>query len=162
MEASLWEPASSPARARSDHQHRAFRWTEQTGLVNLGLLPDGATALPRSAATGVTADGAIVVGTATSTRNQGAFLWTEANGMQSLWDVLTTDYGLDLTDWQLTRAEGISADGTALIGSGLYQGLHQAWHVQLNAVPEPTALGLLAAAAVLVRVQAVSHKSERR
>jgi len=144
---------------RSDHRRRAFRWTDETGLVDLGLLPDGATAAPSSFAFGVTSDGSIIVGGATSTRNQGAFLWTEADGMQSLWDILTADYGLNLSEWQLTSAEGISADGTAIIGVGLYQGQRQAWHVQLMAVPEPAALGLLATVGCWL---GLGHQSRRR
>ena len=54
----------------------AFRWTEGSGFQTLGLLPDG----NGSAALGVSADGAVVVGTA----GLEAFRWTEADGMQGL------------------------------------------------------------------------------
>lgn len=136
---------------RAEHQQRAFRWTNQTGLVDLGLLPDAGTALPSSFASGVTADGNTAVGRATSTRNQGAFLWTETAGMRSLWDVLRMDYGLDLSDWQLRSAEGISADGTVIIGTGMYKGVSQPWHVELVSIPEPSGFVLVAASWLVVR-----------
>ena len=76
----------------------AFRWTQTTGMVNLGTLP-GATF---SIADAVSADGSVIVGTSTST----AFIWDTTHGMQNLKTDLIANYGLgsELQGWQLTEA----------------------------------------------------------
>jgi hypothetical protein len=64
----------------------------------------------------------------------GAFIWTAANGVQRLSDVLTQD-GIDLTGWRLLSANAISADGQVIWGAGagpLGQGI---W---VAILPEPS------------------------
>lgn len=75
---------------------RAFRWTQAAGMTSLGPLS--------SEATGVSADGSVIVGWATGL---GAFRWTQATGMTSL-GVLNG--GLQ------SRANAISADGLVIVG----------------------------------------------
>ncbi len=78
---------------------RAFRWNMQTGMQDLGALGGD-----WSEATDVSADGTIVVGWSYDSNNiYRAFKWTEATGMQ----------GLGAGDY--SKANGISADGTAII-----------------------------------------------
>jgi probable HAF family extracellular repeat protein len=61
----------------------AFRWTQETGFVGLGVLP-GASVFS-SAASGVSADGEVIVGRSSFTDSGGrAFIWTQATGMVSL------------------------------------------------------------------------------
>jgi probable HAF family extracellular repeat protein len=60
----------------------AFRWTAGTGLVPLGDLAGGDYL---SWATGVSGDGAVVVGASQSDQGSEAFRWTEATGMVALW-----------------------------------------------------------------------------
>ncbi len=48
-----------------------------------------------------------------------AFVWTQADGMQSLRDVLMANGVTGLAGWELTDANGVSADGQWIVGSGL-------------------------------------------
>ncbi|MCZ7613641.1 MAG: T9SS type A sorting domain-containing protein [Ignavibacteriaceae bacterium] len=78
---------------------RAFRWTIQTGIQDLGTLGGNG-----SVAADVSADGSIIVGWSDDANNiYRAFKWTESTGMQ---DLGAGDY---------STAHGISADGTAII-----------------------------------------------
>jgi probable HAF family extracellular repeat protein len=85
-----------------------FRWTQSTGMVSLGHLPGRKTTHPFSVST----HGSIIVGGSFIDRNNGtAFIWDSTHGMRSLQSVLLTDYGLNLTGWNLQSANGISPDG---------------------------------------------------
>jgi len=58
--------------------------------------------------------------------------------MRSLKEVLTNDYGLDLTGWTLEHANGISADGRTIVGKGFNpSGRLEAW---MAVIPEPTTI----------------------
>lgn len=84
---------------------RAFRWTWQTGMVDLGGV-DGRT---RSSATKASRDGSVVVGDVYYAPNKTdslAFRWTSA-GMESL-GVLQGD--------TLSGARAVSADGSVVVG----------------------------------------------
>ena len=64
--------------------------------------------------------------------------------------------GVDLTGWELQWVTGISADGTALVGTGTFNGHSAGWVVNnFSAIPEPTAMaaaiGLLGFGAVVAR-----------
>ncbi|HMN42480.1 MAG TPA: GC-type dockerin domain-anchored protein [Phycisphaerales bacterium] len=96
----------------------AFRWTASSGIADLGTLPGTVD----SFAFGIGADGSAVVGYATLGTSERAFLWTPALGMVELSQYLA-GLGVDLTGWQLNRAQAISADGTAIVGYGVY-GIH--------------------------------------
>jgi hypothetical protein len=63
--------------------------------------------------------------------------------MRSIQDILENN-GVDMTDWTLTRASGVSADGTAIVGYGTNpDGNTEAWLVTgYTPVPEPSALAL--------------------
>jgi len=131
---------------------RATRWTEATGMVNLGVLPGGLE--PYYWPTDVSDDGSVVVGGTGIPRSQGAFIWTLAGGMRYLQDMLTGDYGLSLTGWTLDEATGISGDGTTIVGYGSNpSGQSEAWIAHLEpggpaAIPEPTSMSLLALGAL--------------
>jgi probable HAF family extracellular repeat protein len=103
----------------------AFRWTAASGMVGLGVLPDAY----ESYATGVSADGSVVVGQSRSfSSGFKAFIWTQANGMQSVEDLLSSTYGVDLSGWTLIEATGISADGKTIVGYGTNSlGQYEAW-----------------------------------
>ncbi len=125
--------------------HEAFRWTAEGGMVGLGDLPGGDF---YSLARAVSGDGSVVVGYSKSALGQEAFIWDATNGMRSLLDVLTNDYGLDLTGWTLMDASAISPNGFSIVGSGYNpQGFREAWLVQFDeaVVPIPGAvlLGVL-------------------
>jgi probable HAF family extracellular repeat protein len=108
----------------------AFRWTAATGMVGLGFLPGGF----RSLAFGVNADGKVVVGEAIDASGAfQAFRWTAATRMQSVMTLLLAAKVVTMaTGWQLTSANGVSADGTVIVGNGVDPlGTEQGWIARL-------------------------------
>lgn len=89
----------------------AFRWTEATGTVSLGTpvgLDPNASAGLSTRVSGISADGAVIVGTwSISGGPQGAFRWTEGAGMQQLNAPTGATFG-DIVQ--------LSADGSVLLG----------------------------------------------
>lgn len=135
-------------RGKSAYGSEAFQWTAPSadsrgGMIGLGDLPGGDFF---SEALAVSADGSVIVGGSIS-GDSGymgeAFIWDAENGMRSLRDVLTTEYGFDLTGWHLYKATGISADGLTMAGYGYNPDRFgtQAWVAH---IPEPATLSLLA------------------
>jgi uncharacterized membrane protein len=109
-----------------NEEGQAFRWTSGDGMVGLGFLPGGHDSYP----TAVSGDGSTVVGETSA----GAFTWDATHGMRDLNQVLT-GLGLDLTGWTLRDANGISADGQTIVGTGTNPaGQQEAWFA---VVPEP-------------------------
>jgi probable HAF family extracellular repeat protein len=112
----------------------AFRWSAAEGMVGLGNLIATAGESIGSVARAVSGDGSIVVGQAAANEGSQAFIWDSARGMRSLKHVLVNDFGLDLADWVLLSAEGLSADGLTVVGNGLNpDGRREAWIVTLPA-----------------------------
>lgn len=96
--------------------HHAFRWTQATGMQDLGTLPGGTW----SSAVAVTADGAIVAGGSSGTGggNFGfAFRWTQATGMQKLSDLLAVRGIQPGAGMVLGSAVAMSADGKITVGN---------------------------------------------
>jgi len=79
---------------------RAFRWTQATGMVSLGILPGGDYS---SRASDVSSDGRIIVGFSDSADGFYSFIWTEDAGMQRI----------DVEDF---TAGAISGDGRVVVG----------------------------------------------
>jgi uncharacterized membrane protein len=120
---------------------QAFRWTLESGMVALGDFAGGAVS---SSALDVSGDGAVIVGTGESSRGTEAMFWTQSSGMVNLREFLVS-HGLDLAGWTLTSAEGISADGSTIVGTGQNPaGFQEAW---VATIPEPSSMVLLSAAA---------------
>jgi probable HAF family extracellular repeat protein len=94
--------------------HEAFRWTAETGLVRLGFIPCSDWSIAHAASF----DGSVIVGDPESNRGDCAFIWDARHGMRNLHEVLTNEYGLNVTGWQLSGARGISADGAVMVGYG--------------------------------------------
>ena len=114
-----------------DGDTRGFRWSSQSGMTEI---PDFNYALA------VSADGS-VVGGVNNSGLYGAMLWTEADGSRLVSDILSNDYGIDLTGWQLQRVDGLSADGRVIVGTGINAaGKDEAW---VAVVPEPSTALLL-------------------
>jgi uncharacterized membrane protein len=84
----------------------AFIWDTANGLQGLGDLAGG---YDNSAATGISADGSIVVGSSHSDLGLEPFIWDSANGMQGLGQ---------LAGRNGTVASGVSADGSIVVGYG--------------------------------------------
>lgn len=101
----------------------AVRWVGPSFATAqvLGTLPGASFATSNALA--VSANGALVVGTANDeSSDDAAFLWDAANGMRKLRDVLQSEYGLALDGWQLHEARGISDVNAAgefwVVGAG--------------------------------------------
>jgi probable HAF family extracellular repeat protein len=128
----------------------AFRWTETGGMVGIGgtkardVSDDGSVIVGSDgrwtesggwqdiglSAYGVSADGSVVIG-----YNGVAFIWDERYGTQNLKDWLENVFSLDLTDWTLTMAKGISADGLKIVGYGTNpSGNIEAWRAVIDPV----------------------------
>ena len=118
----------------------AFMWTEAGGMVGLGDLPGGSYSSWANG--GVNYDGSVIVGGSQSAEyGSDAFIWDAVNGMRSLKGVLESEYGLDLTGWNLEEAIGLSDDGNTISGWGYNpDGIREGWVVH---IPEPASLSLL-------------------
>lgn len=88
----------------------AYRWTAATGMVGLGTLPG----TWGSRGTHVSGDGSTILGWT----SQGAFIWTQAGGMQKLRDVLVAGGAVNLSGWNLDDILDVSYDGTRIVGRG--------------------------------------------
>jgi hypothetical protein len=95
--------------ANSSNIHEAFRWTSSGGMQGLGSLSGNF-----SRAHDVSDDGTIIIG---SSGTHG-FIWDPQQGMRSFGDVLTQDFGFDLSQWWVLSPTSISADGLTVTGNG--------------------------------------------
>jgi uncharacterized membrane protein len=108
-----------------------FIWREGTGYI----LPDSAHGY--SVATSTTHDGSIVTAGGPTI---GPVLWDDQNGFRNFLDILTNDYGLDITGWSAISIAAVSADGTAFAGEGINpDGNREGWFARL---PVPTAISV--------------------
>jgi probable HAF family extracellular repeat protein len=89
-----------------DGPTEAFRWTIETGMIGLGELSGGDYF---STATGVSANGDVIVGIGHSELGSEAFRWTEETGLIGLSDLSGGYFG--------SFAEGVSANGRVVVGS---------------------------------------------
>ena len=95
---------------------QAFLWTADAGMM--GLAPKS---IDWSAATDVSADGSIVVGSSEfRIDHREGFIWTDKKGMRKLQGVLADDYGLgdQIRGWERIQPSAISADGNTIVGTG--------------------------------------------
>jgi len=110
---------------------RAYLWRKGV-LTILGDLRGNALA---NGAEDVSADGNVVVGTTNTPSGGQAFIWTPAGGIRPVRDVLVEDFNLDLTGWQLHEANGVSADGLTIAGTGRNPaGRREAWLAHIGCV----------------------------
>lgn len=89
----------------------AFRWSDTGGLDLLGTLYEGDIRYKSSRAEDISADGLTIVGTSFDL----AFLYRDDLGLISLNDLLL-DQGVDLGEFSLVEANGISDDGRSVAG----------------------------------------------
>lgn len=130
-----------------------FRWTASGGETLLGLVPG----FDHGSALSVSGDGSIIVGInqVNGEFDASPFIWDAAHGSRLLTQVLTGDYGLDLTGWRLDTATAVSSDGRAIVGYGRNpSGAIEAW---IAVIPEP-GTGLL----VMTGVVGIAASRRRR
>jgi probable HAF family extracellular repeat protein len=142
------EPASTwPSSISSDGQvivgyrldengnYRAFRWTEAEGAVNLPPLSVDEPSYADCYGRATNGDGSVVVGVddnGTSSHVTDAVVWTAATGTVRVVELLPS--GSVPTGWLLRSADGVSADGRVIVGSGraALSGPDQAWVATLG------------------------------
>ncbi len=96
-------------------QH-AFRWTQASGMSDLGTLASDKTT-GASVAYGVNAAGDVVVGQADNGTTNQAFRWTSANGMQSIEAWLTANgVTVNAAAPKTSIAYGVNAAGDVVVG----------------------------------------------
>jgi uncharacterized membrane protein len=107
-------------RSRQSSGVVATRWNGCSTVASVELLGTAPGHL-ESEANDASVDGGTVVGWSRLDINQDqeAVIWDAQHGMQLLHDVLTNDYGFDLTGWTLLEAEAISDDGKVIVGTGI-------------------------------------------
>ena len=90
---------------------QAFRWTQSTGMVSLGNLPD--TSFKKSWANSVSADGKVIVGygdpVGTGWDTYKGFIWTDTGGMREMGSLDSSERFM---------AFSISAGGSVVVGDG--------------------------------------------
>jgi probable HAF family extracellular repeat protein len=97
----------------------AFRWTNSTGMVDIST-PGGSPG--NSRATGVSGDGAVVIGQYSGSCSECGelpFRWTEKTGTQDL-NMLLQTAGVLPQGTLLYSANGISTDGQFIVGSAKF------------------------------------------
>lgn len=114
---------------------QAFRWVAETGMRPLEHGPE----LAETLAFAVSADGRIVAGTANFSTRPTAVLWDAAGAVMTLAALLQAQ-GVEVGDWNLMAATGMSADGRVIVGTARNPaGLPEAFVATLDRAPENTA-----------------------
>jgi uncharacterized membrane protein len=104
---------------------RAFRWTRAQGMQDVGIIPGfGSSIMVTSNLNGTLLGGWVGGGTPNN-----AVLWTHYTGCVPLRDILLAQ-NLDLTGWVLSTVGFMSDDGTAMAGSGTFNGQARTWLIR--------------------------------
>lgn len=115
----------------------AFRWDAVSGVIPLPELDEAATSTQPE---DVSFDGAIIVGRTLLSSGLTAVLWNAENEVVKL-DVFLSTMGVDVSNWKLESATGISADGMTIVGFGINpSGAREAW---IAVIPEPRSAQLI-------------------
>lgn len=144
---------AAPARSLMSEPGPLAIWREGVGMAVVGL-PPGAHSVDAAA---MSYDGQTVVGTALGSGGIRAYMWSADLGMVDL-QALIAASGVDLSDWQLQRATGVSADGLTIVGQGLHR-VNSEWFDQswIVTIPAPSAIAILAGASVLTVLRRRRH-----
>lgn len=109
---------------------RAFHWTKQTGMTAIFSASD---LFSDVVATGVSGNGHIIVGWGNTLKGETAFIWDEFHGARRLEDILSLDYQTTIPGWTLSRATGISDDGSTIVGYGINpDGNVEGWKLKIS------------------------------
>jgi uncharacterized membrane protein len=103
-------------------------------MVGLGDLPGGSFS---SFAFDVSSNGSVIVGRGSNAIDEDdAFVWSENDGMQRVFDVLVDNGATGLTGWKLREATGISTNGRWIVGWGFNpEGQYEAFLADVAPVP---------------------------
>lgn len=105
--------------AAADGTGHVFRHTAMGGMVGLGKL------FPNSLATigyAISGNGSVIVGEDTdSLGNDRAIIWTATTGVMDLKTYVQNNGG-NVTGWYFEYASGVSADGSVICGTGIFNG----------------------------------------
>ncbi len=96
-----------------------FYWTQATGVVDIGKLPDADPDFGQTYPNAVSAGGKLIFGGCGNPFfvTPHAFVWTAAGGMQQL-DSVAVAHGITIpADYLLTNILSASADGTVVLGT---------------------------------------------
>ncbi len=126
--------------------YRAFRWTAVDGMIEL---PDVIGVGPTAVARAASSDGEVIVGGAYQGDSAIGFAWDAFHGSRSIAELLSAQ-GVEVGEFHLGTARGVSGDGLTIVGSGINASREfQPWMARLDAgtfVPEPSTIGLGAVA----------------
>ena len=107
---------------------QAWRWTESTGAVGIGVLPGFNFS---GYAFDVNESGDTIVGTCGFGWDRDAFIWMQELGMVKL-DTWLAGQGVDVSGWDLGSATAISDDGKVIAGWGSGPDGLQGWVVEFE------------------------------
>ncbi len=100
-----------------------IRWGTGGGCLTWGVA---------ASAGAISADGMIVLISSIAGGQQTALIWDAVHGARPLRDLLESEYGLDLTGWQLSPS-ALSGDGTVIVGTGVNPcGQTEGWVARLG------------------------------
>jgi uncharacterized membrane protein len=95
-------------------------YRDPIGFQQIFLNPPCSSGEPRA----IDATGGYIVG---GDERNCAYIYDRFNGSRDLQTLMEQEFGLDLGDFTITSASGISADGRVIVGMGQYQGGRQGW-----------------------------------
>src|SRR5205085_11364172 len=109
---------------------QAFRWTESTGMVGLGALPNDPFSFP----TCMSADGSVIVGNSgINAEAADSFIWDPTSGARALGSLFEDD-PVTKSGWTTDRGACGSADGHGVVGEMKQNGSEsRAWVARLAA-----------------------------
>ena len=108
-------------------------WTPTGTMVNLGDLPGGQV---RCYANAVNSSGTKIFGTGHMQAGNRAWVWTPEFGMQELTKVVSEDFQLLPTGWNLAEATACTPDGNTVVGNGINAtGKTEAYRAQIAGSP---------------------------
>ncbi len=124
----------------------AFRWTDADAREDLVT----EAVFSSTFANAASADGSVIVGSGRDAAGANTALVWEGDGPgRSIADILTNHFAVDLAEWTLTTATGVSADGLTIIGTATNAaGEFQPW---IATIPAPNAAGLFTLTAFATR-----------
>lgn len=131
---SAWGVSADGSVVAGSSGSNAVIWTNGVAQ-DIGMLPGATNAIAYT----LSDDGSLVGGYSFFGFEATATIWSQALGTVDLNSYLPT-LGIDLTGWELDYTRDISADGTTIVGEGVFNGEPRGWVVT---IPAPGATAML-------------------